>query len=566
MILHNSTVLILGGWGLVGMAAARKILQRGPAKMVMDSLWKNEAEEACDKLSKDYPRVQFVPEWGDIFVRTSLKDRPRKDVMNDSASRRQLMDDTYERPTPERLAAFYLHKIVTEHKPDVIVDCVNSATGLAYQDIYSAYYDVKPALDREADGIPADDPFFEKFERLLDTISPPQLIRHIQVLMDATMKAGVHTYVKVGTTGTGGMGLNIPFTHSEDKPSGQLLSKSLMAGAHSMLLFLMGRTPGCPYVKEIKPAAAIAWKGIGFGEIKRGGKPIPLYDCTLAQAEELGKQFMRQKEKAGVALGENLKSVYIDTGENGIFSADEFYTITASEQMEFVTPEEIGQVVLWEIEGGNSGFDVIGALDSVVMGPSYRAGILRTGALEEMKRLERQTGTHSVAFEMLGPPHLSKLLYEAHLIQLVYRNPVEAQKDTPEEMSAKLVKLLEEDQKLRATMISIGLAVLLPDGKRLLRGPDVKIPAYAGSNVVPIENGSVEEWADKGWVDLRVKNMSKWQERIRVYQQSISRIGEDTSSGIPWERMSFDEDDVHFPGKIVTRIFIEEEQGALFKS
>ena len=566
MILHNSTVLILGGWGLVGMAAARKILQRGPAKMVMHSLWKNEAEEACDKLSKDYPRVQFVPEWGDIFVRTSLKDRPRKDVMNDSASRRQLMDDTYERPTPERLAAFYLHKIVTEHKPDVIVDCVNSATGLAYQDIYSAYYDVKPALDREADGIPADDPFFEKFERLLDTISPPQLIRHIQVLMDATMKAGVHTYVKVGTTGTGGMGLNIPFTHSEDKPSGQLLSKSLMAGAHSMLLFLMGRTPGCPYVKEIKPAAAIAWKGIGFGEIKRGGKPIPLYDCTLAQAEELGKQFMRQKEKAGVALGENLKSVYIDTGENGIFSADEFYTITASEQMEFVTPEEIGQVVLWEIEGGNSGFDVIGALDSVVMGPSYRAGILRTGALEEMKRLERQTGTHSVAFEMLGPPHLSKLLYEAHLIQLVYRNPVEAQKDTPEEMSAKLVKLLEEDQKLRATMISIGLAVLLPDGKRLLRGPDVKIPAYAGSNVVPIENGSVEEWADKGWVDLRVKNMSKWQERIRVYQQSISRIGEDTSSGMPWERMSFDEDDVHFPGKIVTRIFIEEEQGARIKS
>ncbi len=566
MILHNSTVLILGGWGLVGMAAARKILQRGPAKMVMHSLWKNEAEEACDKLSKDYPRVQFVPEWGDIFVRTSLKDRPRKDVMNDSASRRQLMDDTYERPTPERLAAFYLHKIVTEHKPDVIVDCVNSATGLAYKDIYSAYYDVKPALDREADGIPADDPFFEKFERLLDTISPPQLIRHIQVLMDATMKAGVHTYVKVGTTGTGGMGLNIPFTHSEDKPSGQLLSKSLMAGAHSMLLFLMGRTPGCPYVKEIKPAAAIAWKGIGFGEIKRGGKPIPLYDCTLAQAEELGKQFMRQKEKAGVALGENLKSVYIDTGENGIFSADEFYTITASEQMEFVTPEEIGQVVLWEIEGGNSGFDVIGALDSVVMGPSYRAGILRTGALEEMKRLERQTGTHSVAFEMLGPPHLSKLLYEAHLIQLVYRNPVEAQKDTPEEMSAKLVKLLEEDQKLRATMISIGLAVLLPDGKRLLRGPDVKIPAYAGSNVVPIENGSVEEWADKGWVDLRVKNMSKWQERIRVYQQSISRIGEDTSSGMPWERMSFDEDDVHFPGKIVTRIFIEEEQGARIKS
>ena len=51
-------------------------------------------------------------------------------------------------------------------------------------------------------------------------------------------------YLKVGTTGTGGMGLNIPFTHSEDKPSRVLLAKSAMAGAHSMLLFLLGRTAG----------------------------------------------------------------------------------------------------------------------------------------------------------------------------------------------------------------------------------------------------------------------------------------------------------------------------------
>jgi hypothetical protein len=558
--------MILGGWGLVGMAAARKMAPRGPAKMVIHSLLKSEADDACAKLGKEFPRVNFVAESGDIFVRESLKDRPRKDVLNDRNTRRQFMEDVFERPTPERLSEFHLHKMISQHKPDVIVDCVNSATGLAYQDVYAAYYDVKPNLDREHEGIPADDPFFEKVERLLDTIHTPQLIRHIQVLMDATMKAQVHTYIKVGTTGTGGMGLNIPFTHSEDKPSGQLLSKSLMAGAHSMLLFLMARTPGCPYVKEIKPAAAIAWKGIGYGEIKRGGKPIPLYDCTLEHAEMLGKQFLRQKEKAGIALGENLKAVYIDTGENGIFSADEFYTISAAEQMEFVTPEEIGQVVLWEIEGGNSGFDVIGALDSVVMGPSYRAGILRTGALDEMRRLEQKTGTHSVAFEMLGPPHLAKLLYEAHLIKMGYHDPADAIKETAEAMSAKLVGLLEQDQQMRATMISIGLAILLPDGKRLLRGPDVKIPAYTGSNVVPVENGSVEEWADKGWVDLRPKNMLKWQRRIEEYLRSVSRTGDDTSSGMPWERMSFGGDDEHFPGKIVTHIFIEEEKGARIKS
>ena len=51
-------------------------------------------------------------------------------------------------------------------------------------------------------------------------------------------------YVKVGTTGTGGMGINIPYTHSEDKPSLTLLAKSAIGFAHTGLLFLLARTPG----------------------------------------------------------------------------------------------------------------------------------------------------------------------------------------------------------------------------------------------------------------------------------------------------------------------------------
>jgi hypothetical protein len=43
-------------------------------------------------------------------------------------------------------------------------------------------------------------------------------------------------------------------------------------------------------------------------------------------------------------------------------------------------------------------------------------------------------------------------------------------------------------------------------------------------------------------------------------------MGEDTSSGAPWERINFGEGDEHFPGKIVTHIFIEEEKGARIKS
>ncbi len=115
---------------------------------------------------------------------------------------------------------------------------------------------------------------------LLVTDYVPQLIRHVQVLYQSMVKAGMGVYVKIGTSGTGGMGLNIPYTHSEEKPSRVLLSKTALAGAHTLLLFLMARTPGGPITKEIKPAAAIAWKRIGYGPVLRGGRPVPLTRWT----------------------------------------------------------------------------------------------------------------------------------------------------------------------------------------------------------------------------------------------------------------------------------------------
>ena len=62
-------------------------------------------------------------------------------------------------------------------------------------------------------------------------------------------------YLKV-TTGTGGMGLNIPYTHSEDKPSRNACQNETAFG-HTGLPFLLARTPNSPIVKEVKPAAMI---------------------------------------------------------------------------------------------------------------------------------------------------------------------------------------------------------------------------------------------------------------------------------------------------------------------
>jgi hypothetical protein len=43
-------------------------------------------------------------------------------------------------------------------------------------------------------------------------------------------RAGTRMYVKIGTAGTGGMGLNVPFTHAEERPSRVLLAKVVSPG------------------------------------------------------------------------------------------------------------------------------------------------------------------------------------------------------------------------------------------------------------------------------------------------------------------------------------------------
>src|SRR5207248_821262 len=114
-------------------------------------------------------------------------------------------------------------------------------------------------------------------------------------------------------------------------------------------------------------------------------------------------------------LGKPLQGVYIDVGENGLFSSDEFETVTALGQMEFITPEEVAEYAVLELEGRPTGRDVVAALDGATAGPTYRAGLLRAHALDRLRALERQLKTRTVAYEMLGPPRLTKLLFESYI-------------------------------------------------------------------------------------------------------------------------------------------------------
>jgi len=563
MQLKNSTIVVIGGWGLVGAAMCRKLMEVSPKKLVITSLKQSEAEEAVADLRKEYPNYpseMFVAWWGNIFTRNEWKDTQRESLLKDNDLRMGLIHDVIDELDDTILQDSALYSLLQATKPDAVIDCVNTATAIAYQDIYSSSRSILGELDGGSISN-------ETIERLLASLYIPQLTRHIQVLYRGLKDAGTTTYIKIGTSGTGGMGLNIPYTHSEEQPSRVLLAKSAVAGAQSLLLFLTARTPNGPIIKEIKPSAVIAWKKIGYGEVIRKGKPIPLVDMLPENAMQLdGGTFSLRAVEGVKDFGENFKSVFIDTGENGIFSREEFETISALGQMEIVTPEEIAEVTVNELRGGNTGLDVIAALDSSVMGPTYRGGILRNSALEQLKELEEETGVDSVAFEMLGPPRLSKLLYEAYILKRIAVSFETAITSSAEELSEKAEMLVKSDAKLRAQMLSVGLVIMLPNGKSYLRGNDVKIPPYRGQTELETTSENIEKWCNDGWIDLRTENMLSWQRRLERIINDVNVIPTgDTSSRFTHSRVYWENFQTIDGGKIASWIFEVEENGWRFK-
>lgn len=569
MDIENKTILVLGGWGLVGSAICRNFVKEKPKRIILTSLTRQEAEEAVAHLRQEFPHVGrkfFLPWWGNIFVRHELKDMKRDDILANERHRAMLIEDVVDELTEPILKRSTLYKLLQEHKPEIIVDCINSATAIAYQDIFQSaravlkdIASVKRGNDHRT--------IIESTERLLCTLYVPQIVRHVQTLYRSMNAYGTKIYVKIGTSGTGGMGLNIPYTHSEERPSRVLLSKSSVAGAHTLLLFLMGRTPDAPITKEIKPAAAIAWKKIAFGEIKRRGKPVRLVDCPPAHGVKLEGSLRIRVENAGLPLNDTLKSVFIDTGENGVFSRAEFEAIATPGQMGYVTPEEIAENVIYEIKGGNTGHDIINALDYATLNPTYRAGFLFTSALEKLRHLESEHGTKSIAFEVLGPPRLSKLLYEAHLLKLSFQTMTNAAKTDAKVLSTKLAENIADDSQLRSQIISIGIPILMPDGKTLLRGNEIKIPTLRGENELKITKNSIELWAHDGWVDLRSDNMKLWKSRFQKIFAMAEKIPEaDSSSRHVQTREYWNNFGEINEGKIVGWIFSYEEQGMRMKA
>lgn len=610
--MSDNTFLLLGGAGLVGLQVARAVAREiQPRKVVIASLYQKEVRDALTQLNKEFPNVEWVGVWGDGFVRAEFTQMRRRELLDSAARRAALYDDLFgDLETAYERAR--LTQVIREHKPNVIVDTINTATAISYQDVYAASLIARQKLDalfsqvdaltravkqlahgstaeesipNDAESLAAQTEFAamspeqwlarlsaqvdalnelrkpaqNAFEQLVISQAVPQLVRHVLILLRAMDEVGTRLYLKIGTTGTGGMGLNIPYTHGEDKPSAKLMSKTATGFAHTGLLFLMARTPDAPIVKEIKPGAMIGYADISMRAIQERGKPVLRY---APKAQKLDGTLSLRDAPENYRERGKLEVVIIDTGENGVFAKGEFEAITAMNQMEFITPEEIASKVALEIMGVNTGSEVLSALDSAVLNPSYRAGNLRRVALSDLARLEQETKIPSVALGQLGPPELSKLLFEAFLLRERYHTLERVLNQRPKKIAEALFAWLKKHPAIKEMIVSVGLPILAPDGATIWRGPLIRIPERADTNRVSLTPQNIDAWARKGWVDLRPENFVAWRERFEQMERTREGLRGRGSAAVTTDAYLFQEIQI---GEVAAWVFNNEAEGYRIK-
>src|SRR5215212_2787821 len=111
--LENRKILVLGGYGLVGMAVCRELLVRKPREIQIHSLRLQESQDAADELRPEAGSTALSVSEGNIFglvEERSIRDRVRAEIRR--------LDD-------EGLSSFVLYDVLSKSRPDIVIDCVN---------------------------------------------------------------------------------------------------------------------------------------------------------------------------------------------------------------------------------------------------------------------------------------------------------------------------------------------------------------------------------------------------------------------------------------------------------
>ena len=154
---------------------------------------------------------------------------------------------------------------------------------------------------------------------------------------------------------------------------------------------------------------------------------------------------------------------------------------------------------------------------------------------------------------MLGPPRLSKLLYEAFIMSRLRTSVQALSKSDPQALTDEARALLGQDGELRQTIVSVGLPIVL-DQNEVYRGEVV---------IVPPSNGDMTRAIHAGWVDLRVANCETWIVRAQQMVEQAANLERGSGSGVEWD--AIEPDAAIKPPHVAKWIFRNEDGGERIK-
>jgi len=501
--MKNKTILILGA-GQIGEACALKSIKHNPKRIVLHTLTKEEAILVSKniKLQLEGHHIDIQISWGNALVTKKLMHLDR-DELHNPENRKELIKYYYSYLSENLIKESSLYYLVKKWKPDYIFDGINTATVVGYQDDpYSLPRKILNKKDKQD--------WSDSTENLLASNIVPSLIRFTQALKKSLLDFKVKCYVKVSTTGLGGMGDNLFYTHGDVNEPGMssgILGKVAAAGVIHQLFWSLSHTPGIN-IKVAVPSALVGWQGVGFGQFRSHGKSIPLVDSKTKTKLIDGEVFTLNKCEQ---ISSFMEMPYVDSGENCAYSLGEMTAITALGQMECITREEVAQACI-EMAVGSTRHDLLTAMDLVALGPSHLGGIQRRVILDKLADLEVKNSTPSIATNNLGPT-VSKHLFELYLMLACSQKSLSVfAKSSSNTLLEKINKFLEDNQQIRSQIISLGLPIIFNDN-HVTTGEYFYVPNPKEENIISSMN--VDLWANSGWIDLREKNIKYWQSIIK---------------------------------------------------
>src|SRR5215213_4034923 len=139
------TFLLLGGGGMVGQQIAYAIAEElNPKRIIICALTQAEADETIRKLTQDFPGIEkrLLAVAGNVFIRHEWNPSGHNPVKPGELTKDEKRREILYKDTFGKLEDMYLDSelvwLIKEYAPDVIIDSVNTATAISYQDVYTA--------------------------------------------------------------------------------------------------------------------------------------------------------------------------------------------------------------------------------------------------------------------------------------------------------------------------------------------------------------------------------------------------------------------------------------------